>query len=112
MKWLVILYISILIASNSIAQDSSLASQAMRKIYIEPVSLIDYLNGPSVRLGAELPLSHVFSAFVTGGLYGLNGSGYYLKGGIERYLATDKMKGYFIDASIFYKKKRTLRLII
>ena len=106
MKLIAIFYVALLSSALSMAQDSVLASSAMKKIFIEPMALIDIFNGPSLRAGVELPFSKTMSAFVTVGIYDNTfANGCYLKGGIKKYWTGKGRKNHFVDISFFYKKE-------
>ena len=106
MKLVIIFYASLFYASLSIAQDGMLASPGMKKVFIEPMALIDIFKGPSLRAGVELPFSKTMSAFVTVGIYDNTfANGCYLKGGIKKYWTGKGRKNHFVDISFFYKKE-------
>ena len=80
----------------------SCASQAMKKLFIEPFPLVDFYNSPSLRLGGELPIGYNRSAIATVGVYPM---GYYLKAGIKQYGKRGRSKNRYFSVNAFYKNE-------
>ena len=96
----VLFLICILNGNNSTAQNIDWKPYGIKRIFIEPLALLDIFNSPSIRLGYEHPVFKNVSALLVGGIYN---HGYYAKLGAKRYFLSNNLWGHFCGVSAFYK---------
>jgi hypothetical protein len=102
----ILLISAILILGNlpAEAQDTAAENRPYDRylmLYIEPLALLDGVDGQSFRAGMEYPLNRKWSVYATGGDYFLEG--YILRAGIKKYFrhagsARYSLSGEFINS--------------
>jgi hypothetical protein len=102
----ILLISTILILGNlpAEAQDTAAENRPYDRylmLYIEPLALLDGIDGQSFRAGMEYPLNRKWSVYATGGDYFLEG--YILRAGIKKYFrhagsARYSLSGEFINS--------------
>jgi len=68
--------------------------------FIEPLSALDFFNGPCLRLGSEFPLNYKYSLSITLGVYFEKGD--LLKKELKRYYQNDEKERQFISIGYEY----------
>jgi hypothetical protein len=111
LKYLMLLLCCILNVSIIAQESKPDATKAF--LTIEPLALADPFDGASIRIGAEMKLSHQFALALTGGTYvdymkatKINPKGYLIKPAIKYYLVKNKgLSGRYVALEYQYKNQ-------